>query len=931
MNKTLLFLLMPFFIACTGSKKNDDRASVLIRLLKEHKIDSLSLLGSVYTWTGKANIRDSNFRKYILLNKQIGDSIYQWRRGDKRTKPFYNNVTLYETQLAVDTFFSGVFLYSLYRKTEADFEYKYDETVTNNFEKCRNYQLRNPSLDSNDYFDVLQSLGIGYHVLGENEKALNFYNQALSYYLPAKNGKKIASVTINFSSYYAEHGAYDWIIDNVPQALAYKNIKPKRIATLKAYYAEALYEKGNTAYKQELRDAWDSLQHIPYKDMGEDEWGKKTDIIKLKGQIALKEKHYDAAIQFFKQALDTCNKKNGGNNHERNYAKILLRIANVFDTTRQYDMALQYCQQALACVTRVDSANIATNPQEIELYTENTIMEALDAKARLLLKKYESGSDKALLENAVECYRLAFLVEQKLTDNFTYDDSREEMQRQSKTRSSAAIRNCYILHNITNDAKWAEEAFRFSENSKALLLLEGVKKNIFFNKYLKDDPQLKKLDSLKLQYAYIEKQILTTPNSTDSKELSAKKEALEKYIGDALTAIQASNAFSAKLEQSVQADLLPSIRQNLLGKTRSLVEFFSNKDDNYVFIVNERAAMGFYRIDSTALSATGRLLQFYDAPGNISNNKTGYKQVANELYNLCFFKQVPDKVTELLLIPDGIFTRLPFDALLTAPDISEGLKNCPYMLNRFITSYGYSAASLLQQEGNDVSTGKVFAFAPGFLQRERNLNPLQQSAKEVGAIDADSVYTGSSADIATFKRILGTAGIIHLATHAGLDTLGTTPWLEFADSSFLINELYARHINTRLVMLNACQTNKGMIHESEGALSLARGFYYAGAKNVVASLWNVDDFSGAKIAEIFYRRAKKNGYNFSAALHQAKKDFLADNPGGAKYSPYYWAAFMHIGGAEKSTGLSKLPVYGGAIGAVILLLIVFYRRKKGKR
>ena len=192
------------------------------------------------------------------------------------------------------------------------------------------------------------------------------------------------------------------------------------------------------------------------------------------------------------------------------------------------------------------------------------------------------------------------------------------------------------------------------------------------------------------------------------------------------------------------------------------------------------------------------------------------------------------------------------------------------------------------------------------------------------------MYTDDKATVVNFRYSLTHAGMIHIATHAGIDSSETNPRLEFADSFFETNELYALRLKNNLVMLNACQTNKGKIHDSEGALSLARGFYYAGAKNVVASLWNVDDLGGAKIAESFYRQAKKNGNDFGAALHQAKKDFLADNPGGTKYSPYYWAALMHIGGPEKPQGASGIIMYGAAAGVILFLLMFFIARKRKK-
>jgi CHAT domain len=934
MNKLLLLLIMPFFIGCgTDAAKEDNMAPLLRRLLTEKKTDSLALLGPGYKWSG--DYKDSGFRNYIVLNSKIGDSILAWdnKRGNKASIYFDNIIQQGAAAARSDSLLFKIYLYALGKWMDQNSAYEYDEKKVRYYKE---YLSCNPQLtkdDIRDYFSALQNLGIIYNVLGEKALAIKYYDEALQYAMPQKWPNKIASASINRYSFFTEYQLYDSVISNAAFALSFPGIETKRIATIKAYYAEALYENHDPGYLKPLNEAWDSLQHILYKDMGADQWGKKSDVLKLYGKIALNENKYDLAKHYFKMALDTCMKKNIANDdprYERSYAKLLLNMAAVYDSNRQYDSALYYSQFALSCVTKADSADISSNPRPVELYTENTIMEALDAKAGLLQKKYNQQKDIRLLENAVECHDLAFEVERKLTDNFTYDTSRAAMQEQSKIRSSAAIKNCYTLYSITNDKKWAEKAFRFSENSKALLMLEAVKQNIFYNKNLNDDPDLKKLDSLKLQYAYVEKLLGETKDSITNTTLESRKKELGLAVDAAIAALEPKNLSYKKLTESADTNLLPLVKKDLLSSNRSLVEFFCNGTDNYVFIINQTEIAGFYQLDTAISKSADSLLNFFDAPGTIANNEVAYKKMAFRLYQAMGLQHLPLATTSLLIIPDGSFYKLPFDALLTENDTTTGLKRSPYLLNRFATSNGYSAASLLQQERSEGSSGETVAFAPEFLQGERNLAPLLQTAREVESIGADKVYSKKNADVAAFKKALGTAGIIHLATHAGLDSLGTIPRLEFADSSFLINELYARRINTNLVMLNACQTNKGKIHESEGALSLARGFYYAGAKNVVASLWNVDDLSGAKIAEGFYRQAKNNGNDFGAALHQAKKDFLADNPGGTRYSPYYWAALMHIGGPEKPQGASAIITYGAVTGVVLFLLMFLIARKRKK-
>jgi hypothetical protein len=91
-----------------------------------------------------------------------------------------------------------------------------------------------------------------------------------------------------------------------------------------------------------------------------------------------------------------------------------------------------------------------------------------------------------------------------------------------------------------------------------------------------------------------------------------------------------------------------------------------------------------------------------------------------------------------------------------------------------------------------------------------------------------------------------------------------------------------------LVVLSACQTALGKDVRGEGLLSLTRGFMYAGASSVVASLWKVDDEATAELMKQFYANMLQKGMPPSAALSAAQNS-IRQRPEWR--SPYYWAAF----------------------------------------
>jgi CHAT domain-containing protein len=91
-----------------------------------------------------------------------------------------------------------------------------------------------------------------------------------------------------------------------------------------------------------------------------------------------------------------------------------------------------------------------------------------------------------------------------------------------------------------------------------------------------------------------------------------------------------------------------------------------------------------------------------------------------------------------------------------------------------------------------------------------------------------------------------------------------------------------------LVVLSACETALGKEINGEGLVGLTRGFMYAGAPRVVASLWKVDDVATASLMERFYKAILKEGIRPAAALRQAQLEMWRDKRWSA---PYNWAAF----------------------------------------
>jgi CHAT domain-containing protein len=101
---------------------------------------------------------------------------------------------------------------------------------------------------------------------------------------------------------------------------------------------------------------------------------------------------------------------------------------------------------------------------------------------------------------------------------------------------------------------------------------------------------------------------------------------------------------------------------------------------------------------------------------------------------------------------------------------------------------------------------------------------------------------------------------------------------------------------TKLVVLSACETGLGEIHEGEGVYGLRRSFQEAGVSEVISSLWEVSDAGTQALMTNFYDRVL-NGVPAREALRETQLSMI-DSPEWGY--PYIWSAFMIVGSYESA-------------------------------
>lgn len=391
------------------------------------------------------------------------------------------------------------------------------------------------------------------------------------------------------------------------------------------------------------------------------------------------------------------------------------------------------------------------------------------------------------------------------------------------------------------------------------------------------------------------------------------------------------------------------VQSEILDAQTMLLEYRLTDERSYLFAITstdfyvyplpgragvDKAALDVYR----ALTARGEKIDFEPADERerrIREADAKFNELAPALSRMLLGKVAGLSTKKrLLIVADGMLQYFPFAALPVPSRPAGGKTN--YLVGQHEIVYLPSASALLlirtgvsrSEPDKKLAVVADPIYQPkalpntnaGSTRQDRTpatlgagesplilgVEPLQYARKEAKSVlglvresDRAEFLSENATKRAATSDELARYRIIHYAVHGRFDagqpsqsglifSLFDENGAPVKDGSVMtLADAYNLKLSADLVTLSGCQTALGQEVRGEGVVGLTRGFTYAGARRVLASLWIVNDEATSVLMKSFYTNllSKGKGQTTSAALRAAQES-LAGRP------PYYWAGFI---------------------------------------
>ena len=770
--------------------------------------------------------------------------------------------------------------------------------MQNNFQKnaISSYEKAWKLYDSNKLsnYDIieycLKPLGTLYTKTGNYTLAENIIKKYI--FIAEKQQKQatIISGYINLSIVYKSIGNHQTAID-----LLQKASKNKAVTSLQ-----------NKKIKEELSVNYLGLKNYSDANLLVQNQSNSNDYqsLKTKSFLALQNNKPSEAISYFAKAKIAFFKSK--NFSARDVAKLYVEEASIYRFTNNINSEKNLLYQALRTLLPLEKNSGL--PKKNSLYPENTFLTIFDALAEI-----ETNA-----ERKIDYYDLSFYVSDLIKDNLVSQESLIIQQFEDRKRTEQCLKIFWLNYQKTKNNFWIDKAFLYAERSKNVILKEQSNLKTLAELHPNNkDLQLQK-QLISEQETLINQLIrlqITGENPNEIENINSKLATITIELKNYNEEIQ--KQFKTEIEKELSiSDLYAKIKND----KAQLVYFFWGNQSVYQFQISDnKMVWNQINLEAKFTENLKKFIHFFDDASLINNNIQLFTKTSFELFEALQFSNL-EKSKNTIIIPDGLLNFVAFDALVTQKTTSKKYSEIPFLVHQNKLAYQTNATFYIKNTPTE-KQNTIVGFFPIFENTNAELLYSKEEAKALLPFKA-LLFMNEKATKANFLKNSSQYSILHLSTHGTSGSFSEPATLVFYDDLMLLNELYAlQNCHPQLVVLSACETGIGKLQKGEGAMSIARAFQYAGAENILFSLWKINDYASAQLMTNFYEDYAKSN-SFFEANYNSKIAYLENSDiANAKKSPYYWSAFVYYGAVDSAENNYLYYLFFGGIAIIILFLI----------
>jgi len=760
--------------------------------------------------------------------------------------------------------------------------YDYENSLLHYFKSLNCFKK---NYNDSSYFIGLIYCDIGnvYYNLANYDRAVEYYkiSKHILYNQSIPDYSKISIIINNIGSIYYRQGEYKLAID---------------------YYIEAIKMQHNSSV-----DYFDLSMYL----------NNVAGIYLMINEVDSAEKYYRESLQIRLKNL------NNNNLLVQSYNQLgLLNSIN-----KSYQTSLNCLQKAIVLNTYdFKDTSVFSNPEPYQVLDYRLLGISLYYKAIALyeISLSKDNNNFKYLTASFNTFELLFKYFEYIYINQVNENNFEYFATFNREVLNAAID---IFFN--EQALSKNQLFSLIESGKSILLYQSFieskakefakvpKRLIFEEKEIRIE-----INKYNLNIQIAQNESLDIINPEEFISIVSKRNRCIKKLDSLINVFENEYPQYYQLKYDFASVSIEAIQKEL-GEKEAILEYYFSDSVLYTVLISKHSLKIYHQKTDSIIEISNshiRGINFY-------NNQV-VRSSGMYLYNV-LIKPIEEflvDINKVIIIPDLGLSSFPFETLIKSNSIVDGHPH--YLIFDFDIIYHFSSSLWYKNKVYEVTNSKfstvsLLAYAPVFfsennhvLTAEVPLAHLPHSETEIKAIE--TLFNSENLEVlalyyehATKESFLDNVAdysIIHLATHgiyykdhpelSGIilyNNINTTKRFYQSPTKEIdllhVDETYNLSINANLVVLSACMTGAGRDLRGEGLLTLYRGFFYAGAQNILYSLWNIHDLHASIFMKTFYNYIFR-GNSYASALKKTKLSFLKNERTSL---PIFWSNYLILG------------------------------------